>query len=289
MWFLKSGHRHIRHIRAETLNEYLDGRLHGNDLAKVERRLEACDSCRVELEELRATITAVQQLPMEQPRRSFVMAAPPPEPIRARQPFALRAPTWAYASAASIAVVVLAALISVDATGGLSPGADSPEAVVATAQQSRSAAPETAATAVAAPQAAAARAPDPEPPADAQAGEATAMTSQESQEAKGDGEAAAESGFRQDPPEADDTEGPTVAAVAVEEPGTLSAAAENAAEALPEPVQAPSPDVASVPTAEADESPGGTSVWWRVLEGLAAAAALAFVVVLALARRSSRN
>lgn len=145
MWFLKSGHRHIK---AETLNEYLDGRLGGSDLAKIEGRWPACDSCHDELEELRATIAVVRQMPMEQPRRSFVMDAPSLPPAPARQPFYLRAPNWAYAGAASIAVVVLAALVSVDATGGLSPAADSHEVFVATAPQNRATAPQAGATAL---------------------------------------------------------------------------------------------------------------------------------------------
>ena len=144
MWFLKSGHRHIK---AETLNEYLDGRLGGSDLAKIEGRWPACYSCHDELEELRTTIAVVRQMPMEQPQRSFVMDAPSLPPAPARQPFYLRAPNWAYAGAASIAVVVLAALVSVDATGGLSPAADSHEVFVATAPQNRATARQAAATA----------------------------------------------------------------------------------------------------------------------------------------------
>ena len=61
----------------------------------------------------------MQSLPMDAPRRSFVMSAPTPMPVRARPNLALRAPNWVYADAASVAALFLAVTISVDATGGL--------------------------------------------------------------------------------------------------------------------------------------------------------------------------
>ncbi|MCH7737203.1 MAG: zf-HC2 domain-containing protein [Chloroflexi bacterium] len=121
MWLLRSAHRHIAQ---DTLSEYLDGRLQGRTLERVERQLEECDACRQDLAELQATVAMMQQLPMVEPRRSFVMSAPPPEParaetIRGRPNLALRAPNWVYAGAASVAALALAVTISVDATGGL--------------------------------------------------------------------------------------------------------------------------------------------------------------------------
>ena len=298
MWFLKSGHRHIK---AETLNEYLDGRLGGNDLAKIEGRLQACDSCQDELEELRATIAVVRQMPMEQPRHSFVMDAPPLPPAPTRQSFYFRAPNWAYAGAASIAVIVLAALVSVDATGGLSPAADSPEVFVATAPQNRAAAPQAAATAASS----APLVPQPQATTAALATAAaavadtagsTALTDLASQATKRDGTEAAESTVRQAAKGGEDSAAFTVTTAAApsdstaeEETGPPSAAAANAAEPLPESAQTPAPTVELAPAAEVDETADGTSVWWRVLEGVAAAAALSFVAVLVWTRRSSRN
>ena len=61
----------------------------------------------------------MQSLPMDAPRRSFVMSAPTPMPVRAQPNLALRAPNWVYADAASVAALFLAVTISVDATGGL--------------------------------------------------------------------------------------------------------------------------------------------------------------------------
>ena len=117
MWLLKRTHKHIGR---DTLSEYLDGRLQWGDLERVEEQLEECSSCRLELEELQATVAMIRQLPMEAPRRSFLMSAPPPEPARRRPALALRAPNWVYAGAVSVAALALAVTISLDATGGLS-------------------------------------------------------------------------------------------------------------------------------------------------------------------------
>ena len=116
MWIFRSSHKHIGQ---DTLSEYLDGRLLGRPLARVEQQLADCDACRQDLAELRALVAMMQQLPMPEPRRSFVMSAPPPEPARARPALVLRAPNWVYAGAASVAALALAVTISVDATGGL--------------------------------------------------------------------------------------------------------------------------------------------------------------------------
>ena len=89
-------------------------------MERVELLLEECDACRLELEELQATVAMIRQLPMEIPQRSFVMSAPPPEPARAKPSLVLRAPNWVYAGAASVAALALAVTVSVDAMGGLS-------------------------------------------------------------------------------------------------------------------------------------------------------------------------
>jgi hypothetical protein len=116
MWIFRSSHKHIAQ---DTLSEYLDGRLSGRPLERVEQRLADCDACRQELEGLQALVAMMQQLPMAEPRRSFVMSVPPPEPARARPNLAQRTPNWVYACAASVAALALAVTISVDATGGL--------------------------------------------------------------------------------------------------------------------------------------------------------------------------
>ena len=119
--------RSHQHIKPETISEYLDGRIQGPALVRVDQQLAACHLCREEMESLRSTITMLRELPQEVPRRSFVMAAPPPMPGRSPASALqlgnlLRVPQWAYAAAASVAVIVLVALISADVTGLLSPG-----------------------------------------------------------------------------------------------------------------------------------------------------------------------
>ena len=119
MWPIKGRHRHLD---AETLSAYLDGRIEGPAQARLERSLADCAICNEELASLRATVALIRQLPVEAPARSFVMAAPPRQPARPRPSPLARASMWAYAGAASVAAVVLTVLVSADATGILAPG-----------------------------------------------------------------------------------------------------------------------------------------------------------------------
>ena len=118
MGILRLGHRHIS---GATLNEYLDGRLTARARGRVERITAECADCREELESLRQTMLLLNQLPELTPRRSFVMSQAPLEiPMRGARPW-FQVPQWAYAGAASIAVLALAVLIAVDATGLVAP------------------------------------------------------------------------------------------------------------------------------------------------------------------------
>ena len=118
MWLIKGKHRRLK---AEVLSEYLDGRLEGAALARVERSLAECSACREDLDSLQATVAALRRLPVEVPARDFVMAAPPFRPERRRPTPLARASMWAYAGAASVAALVLTVLASADATGLLAP------------------------------------------------------------------------------------------------------------------------------------------------------------------------
>ena len=118
MWTLRRSHQHIK---PEALSEYLDGRLQGRPLARVDQQLESCDVCRDELESLRAMVTLLRDLPVEPPRQNFTMAAPPPQPVQVIHSPLLKVPQWAYAGAASVAAIVLVVLVSADATGLLAP------------------------------------------------------------------------------------------------------------------------------------------------------------------------
>lgn len=119
MWIFKNTHKHISQ---DTLSEYLDGRLQGRPLEKVEQQLEQCHACRQELIDLQSVVAMMQQLPIVEPRRSFVMSAPPLDILssaRSRPSILLRAPSWVYAGAASFAALALVVTISLDASGGL--------------------------------------------------------------------------------------------------------------------------------------------------------------------------
>ncbi|MCI0894105.1 MAG: hypothetical protein J4N84_04310 [Chloroflexi bacterium] len=108
-----------KHVKPETLAEYLDGRLAGTAMARVDQRLTSCATCRDELDSLRTTVSLLKQLPQVVPTRSFTMAAPPPQPALSLPSPLFRMPQWVYAGAASVAAVVLAVLISADTTGAL--------------------------------------------------------------------------------------------------------------------------------------------------------------------------
>ena len=119
MWTLRRGHRHLG---PDTLAEYMDGRLGAAARARVDQELASCADCREELEELQDTVSLLRQLPVEPVPRSFTMPAPPVQPDSPREFAPLRMPRWVYAGAASAAAVVLAVLVSADATGLLEPG-----------------------------------------------------------------------------------------------------------------------------------------------------------------------
>ena len=119
MWSIRRNHQHIK---PETLTEYLDGRLGTGAMARADRELASCEACRDELDSLRTAVVMLRQLPMEAPRRSFTMVALPPELVRTRLSPPMRLPQWAFAGAASVAAIVLAVLVSADATCMLAPG-----------------------------------------------------------------------------------------------------------------------------------------------------------------------
>ena len=114
MWTIR---RSNQHIKTETLSEYLDDRLRGGSLARVDEHLALCEICQAELESVRGIVTMLQNIPMEAPSRSFVMAARPPESVPVRPSILLGIPQWVYAGAASVAAIVLIVLVSADATG----------------------------------------------------------------------------------------------------------------------------------------------------------------------------
>ena len=114
MWIFR---KHRQHISLEALSEYLDGRLAPARRNRVETHLEACSSCKEEVESLEHTVGLLRQAPTLRPRRIFTIAE---APVPVRVPRVARVPAWAYGAAASVAVMAFLVLLSADITGSLS-------------------------------------------------------------------------------------------------------------------------------------------------------------------------
>ena len=115
-----------RHLRPEILSEYLDGRLDQGHQELVARRLAGCPACQEELNTLQNTVSVLRSLPHLPLPRSFTLAtAPSPvDPaklIRKPAPMVMKMPAWAYGSAASLAGLALALMLSAEAAGLASP------------------------------------------------------------------------------------------------------------------------------------------------------------------------
>ncbi len=93
------------------LSSYLDGEVSEAEARDLERHLETCASCRSELEGLRATVGLLRQLPQLAVPRSFRLRETP-DSTRA-------GPSWAWPTrlAASMAALLLIALLAGDAIG----------------------------------------------------------------------------------------------------------------------------------------------------------------------------
>ncbi len=122
MRILRRGHRHLE---AETLSEYLDGRLSEAAASRVEEEAASCPDCREELESLRFTVGSLRSIPQAVPRRDFTLAGAPTahegsHGTRLVTPF--RMPGWVYVGAAAAAVLVVALLLSGDLSDLVSPG-----------------------------------------------------------------------------------------------------------------------------------------------------------------------
>lgn len=313
MLIFKRGHTHIKQ---DDLSEYLDGRLSDTAASRIDRRLTECATCRQELETLRSTVSLLQRMPELTLPRSFVLPGPPPAPIAIRLPVPLRMPQWVYSGAAAAAVLVLAVLISADATGLFTPNSTAQQELTAHALK---AAPErfqgdgaAGAIEIAAPQA-----PVAEQAVSAEQGLSVTVT-KEIEVAPAEApalrqaaapvqpalESAAKAGDSVPPaPEAamaaaaveaiSETEAPSTPTIAA-----LAAAVDDSAatESTPPP---PVTELAAVeqrtePSPVAQDSPGSIPPpynpinIWRVLEGLAAVAAVGFLVMWLLRRRAGR-
>ncbi len=107
------------HTALEQLSEYLDGRLSAQETRSIELHLEACSACREELDSLRDTVHLLRRVPEVAPRSVFTLSGAPAAGRPASQ--TSRVPTWAYGMAASVVILLFAAVLSTD-LGGLLAG-----------------------------------------------------------------------------------------------------------------------------------------------------------------------
>ena len=121
------------HVRLDTLSAHLDGMTSATEQEYVEHHLAGCDSCREELESLRQTVGLLRRVPVESPRRSFILAEAPWAPA---DPKPWRMPAWGYVAATSAAALVFAVLLSADLTGSLAGDAAVPDPSGSAAQTS---------------------------------------------------------------------------------------------------------------------------------------------------------
>ena len=112
------------HSSLDTLSEYLDGRLSATNSQRVARHVELCSGCSEESSSLELTVGLLRRAPMVAPRRSFTLRE---EPAITPARTAIRAPSWAYGAAASVAVVLFALVLSADLSGTLSRDVSAPD------------------------------------------------------------------------------------------------------------------------------------------------------------------
>ncbi len=106
MMFWFNRHRRLR----DQLSAYIDGELDASAAERLEHHLAECGRCRQEMEQLRATVAALQELPAVEPPRSFTLSperlAPRP-PMPVASPLAFGARIAAAGVAAALAVVLV--------------------------------------------------------------------------------------------------------------------------------------------------------------------------------------
>ena len=115
------------HLPADRLNDLADGALDADPRAQAERHLAVCETCRAEVESIRALRARLQALPqaIEPPRdlRPVIRAAidaavpsadpsagPPPRPVPRWRDRAIASMRWPLAAAALLLVAVTAAI-----------------------------------------------------------------------------------------------------------------------------------------------------------------------------------
>jgi hypothetical protein len=116
LWFDR--HRRLR----DRLSAYIDGELDPPAAERLESHLAECERCRLELEQLRATVSGLRDLPELEPPRSFTLS---PERVAAPRPRQPAAPPLAFGAriaavglAAALAAVLVVDLADIGGNGG---------------------------------------------------------------------------------------------------------------------------------------------------------------------------
>ncbi len=124
LWFDR--HRRLR----DRLSAYIDGELDPPAAQRLESHLAQCERCRLELEQLRATVSGLRDLPVLEPPRSFTLS---PQRVAAPRPRQPAAPPLAFGAriaaaglAAALAAVLVVDLADIGGNGGVQQ-ADAPQ------------------------------------------------------------------------------------------------------------------------------------------------------------------
>ena len=123
MWLFKNRHGRWQ----QRLSAYLDAQLEPSARRKLEQHLTSCNSCREELESLRATVALLQRVPQAAVPRSFRLIEEP-MPVGAPRTVRYTVPLRYAAAAAGLLFLMVAVGDLITSDGGLSgPAAPSQE------------------------------------------------------------------------------------------------------------------------------------------------------------------
>jgi len=109
-----------KHARfKDQFSPYLDGALSSTEIATLEAHLGTCEACRAELDELRATVAAMRQLPQVDAARSFALT---PQMLEGRRAAAAGTSAPPLAIGMRLASAGVAVFLAVVVIGDLSDG-----------------------------------------------------------------------------------------------------------------------------------------------------------------------